>query len=128
MQRLPHVGEAGADGEVTANGARRAGFFAERIERGAAEVDDHRVGGLDRELLARHADQHLAPARLFWLLVAGAGDVGGTECLSGLVQVNAESGEGPGRGGIGIAEGGEQQMVRADRLRPGQPGGCRRPA
>ena len=53
---------------------------------------------------------------LFWLLVAGAGDVGVAECLPGLVQVNAESGEGPGRGGIGIAKGGEQQMVRADRL------------
>ena len=116
MERLPDVGEAGADGEVTANGASGAGLFAERLERGAAEVDDHRVGCLDRELLVGHADQHLAPAGLFWLLVAGAGDVGVAECLPGLVQVNAESGEGPGRGGIGIAQGGEQQMVRADRL------------
>ena len=102
MERLPDAGEAGADGEVTANRARRAGLVAERIERGAAEVDDHRVGCLDRELLAGHADQHLARG-LFWLLVAGAGDVGVAECLPGLVQVDAESGEGPGRGGIGVA-------------------------
>ena len=89
----------------------------------AAEIDDHRVIGLDRELLVGHPDEHLAQAGLFWLLVAGAGDVGVAECLPGPVQVNAESGEGPGRGGIGVGEGGEQQMVRADRLRSGQPGG-----
>ena len=37
MERLPDAAEAGADGQVTANGARRAGLFAERMERGAAE-------------------------------------------------------------------------------------------
>ena len=116
MESLPDVGQAGALGEITANDASRAGLFAERIERGSAEADDHRIGGLDRDLLVRHPDQHLAPAGLFWLLVAGAGDVGGAEGFSCLVQVNAESGEGPGRGGIGIAQGGEQQVVRADRL------------
>src|SRR5580693_2315985 len=106
MERLPDGGEAGADGEVTADGVRRVGLVAERMERAAAEVYNHRIGCLDRELLVGHADQHLASAGLFWLLVAGAGDVGVAERLPGLVQVDAESGEGPGRGGIGIAEGG----------------------
>ena len=104
------------DGEVAANSARRAGLFAERMERGAAKLDDHRVGCLDRELLVGHANQRLAQAGLFWLLVAGAGDVRVAECLPGLVQVNAESGECPGRRGVGIAKGGEQQMMRTDRL------------
>ncbi len=86
------------------------------MECGAAEVNDHRVGCLDRELLVGYADQHLAPAGLFWLLVAGAGDVGVAEGRPGLIEVNAESGECPGRGGIGVAKGGKQQMMRADRL------------
>lgn len=107
MECLPDAGEAGAHGEVTANGARRVGLVAERMEHGAAKVDDHRVGRLDRELLIGHADQHLAPAGLFWQLVAGAGDVRVAECLPGLVQVNAQSGECPSRRGVGIAKGGE---------------------
>jgi len=123
VKGLPDVGEAGAGREIAADGARRVRLVPEGVQGGAPELDDHRVGGLDRELLAGHPDQHLAPPGLFGWLVAGAGDVGGAQRLLGLVQVDAQRGQGAGRGGIGVGQGREQQMVGADRLCSGQPGG-----
>ena len=85
------------------------------LECGLAGLDDHRVGRLDGEPFAGHLDDHLAAAGLFGRLVAGAGDVHAAERLLGLVQVDAEGGQGPRGGGVGVGQGGEQQVVGADR-------------
>ena len=64
VQRLPDGAQAGAGGQVAADGAGRAGLVTQRVERGPAGRDDHRVGCLDGEPLAGHLDDHLAAAGL----------------------------------------------------------------
>ena len=85
------------------------------MECGPAGLGDHRVGCLYGEPLVGHLDDHLAAARLFGRLVAGAGNVRAAERLLGLIQVDAEGYQGPGGGRVGVGEGGEQQVVGADR-------------
>ena len=117
VESLPEVGQAGALGEITANDVG-AGWPCRRAHRSAARPRSTITGSVASivSCLSVTRISISAPAYFLGLLVAGAGDVGGAEGRFGLVQVNAESREGPGRGGIGVAQGGEQQMVRADRL------------
>src|SRR5215470_5657216 len=85
VEGLPGGAEAGTGGQVTADGAGRAGLVAQRVERGPAGLGDHRIGCLDGEPFAGHVDDHLAAAGLFGRLVAGAGDVRAAERLLGPV-------------------------------------------
>ncbi len=98
------------------------GLVAQRNERGLAGLDDHRVGCLEGQAFAGHMNQHLAAAGVLWRLVAGTGDVRAAQRLPGLVEVHAQGRQGTGGGGVGIGERGEQQVVRADRLRAGHAG------
>ncbi len=91
------------------------------------EGEEGRVGGLEREALPGHADANVAPAPLLGRLVAGAGHVGVAERRPRLVQVDAQRGQGPGRGAVRIRQRGEQQVMRADRLPLGQPRGFGQP-
>src|SRR5258708_10748037 len=88
---LPDVAEAGAGGQVAADGVGRANLVAECLDHGAAEADHHLVVGLDRGTVLGDADQHLAPARFLRRLVAGAGDVGAAQRLPRLLEIDAES-------------------------------------
>src|ERR1700733_15719311 len=131
---LPDRGQALADGcahgsqwrarwLVAADFAGGDGLVAERAERGLGRRQEQRVGSLNRDLVLGDADDHVAAACLFWLLVGGARDLSGAQRLLGLVEVHAKVLQRPGGGGLGVGERGEQQVMRPDGLFAGQPGG-----
>src|SRR5215472_4032599 len=122
-KRLPDGTEAGAGGQVTGDRARLVHLVADGIGGGQAEADYVLVGCLDRQAAFGDPEQHVPPAALLRLLVAGAGDVRAAQRVPHPVQINAEAGERAGRGRVGIGERREQQVVRADRAGSGEPRG-----
>src|SRR5260370_13731639 len=86
---LPDVAEAGAGGQVAADGVGRANLVAECLDHGAAEADHHLVVCLHRETVLAHADQTLTPPRFPSRLVAGACNLGPQQRPTGLLKIYA---------------------------------------
>src|SRR5215472_6604921 len=123
LQRLPDNREAGAPWQVAWYRAVRAGLISQRIARGVARGDGRLVGCFDDDPIPGQADNHLPSAGLLGRFVGGASDIHRPEGLPGPLEVDAESRERTGGGGVGVGEGGEQQVVRPNRLRARKPGG-----
>ena len=116
----PAPGLAGAAGLVARPGSALA-FTAVRASFPAATSTGSTTTIVS--VSSGHLEGHLAAAGLLGRFVAGAGDVRGAQQLPGLVEVDAEAGQRPRGGGVGVGQRGQQQVVRADRGAARQPGG-----
>jgi len=105
------MAETGRGSQIAADRVRLTGLFAERLNRGAAEVEEYLVGRFDREPVLGNADEHLPAACFFLGLVAGSAHIGSTQRLFRAVQVDTEGCKRAGGGGVGIGQSGEEQVV-----------------